>query len=87
MRVSHIVTINLVPLHSPSFGAMFLNNIIGQPTFNSNLKVGSPKVYNLPRKIFNAVVLMSLTSSLRADKIVRSVKNVGVDVSIIFNCG
>ncbi|KAL7202062.1 hypothetical protein ACSBR1_033689 [Camellia fascicularis] len=73
MRVSHLVTINLVSLHSSSFGAMFLNNIIGQSTFNSNLK------------IFNAVALMSLTSSLHVDRIVRSVKNVGVDVSITFD--
>ena len=44
MRVLHLETINVVPLHSPSLGAIFLNNVIGQPTFNSTLKAGSPGV-------------------------------------------
>ncbi|KAM7528541.1 hypothetical protein LguiB_031951 [Lonicera macranthoides] len=35
-KVLHLSIINLVPLQRPSLGAIFRNNIIGQPTFKSS---------------------------------------------------
>ena len=34
LRASHLTTLNLVLLHRPIFGAIFLNKIIGHLTFN-----------------------------------------------------
>ena len=37
---------SLVPLQSPSFGARFLSNIMGEPTFNFSLNGGKPEGSN-----------------------------------------
>ena len=105
---AHLTTINRVPLQSPSFGAIFLNNIMEHHTFNSILNGGKPGGFNefkyslryrfvmlqsissssdilsaakyvivSPRNIFNVAIFIAVTCSFRAQRIVRSVRNVG----------
>lgn len=42
-KAPHLTMISLVPLQRPSFGAMFLRSVIGQPSFKSNLNSGSSR--------------------------------------------